>query len=82
MGHNLGDYPQGYAQVAFLEKTGLFLEKQGNFWRNRAIFGRSEPKAIGRRPEPGAPVEGLRTPAPPLSRLFRDLPFRRLAFAD
>jgi hypothetical protein len=62
MGHNLGDYPQGYAQVAFLEKTGLFLEKQGNFWRNRAIFGRSEPKAIGRRPEPGAPVEGLRTP--------------------
>jgi hypothetical protein len=39
MGHNLGDYPQGYAQVAFLEKTGLFLEKQGNFWRNRAIFG-------------------------------------------
>jgi hypothetical protein len=61
MGHNLGNYPQVMHRAIPAEnttipgETGLFVEKQGYFWR-------SEPKAIGRWPEPGAPVEGHAAP--------------------
>jgi hypothetical protein len=39
MGHNLGNYPQGYAQVHCWRKLGCFWKNGAIFWRNRAIFG-------------------------------------------